>query len=133
MNTLALTQQALSQLDAWQLEPEAIANLLGLAADTKPRHLQAYLRGERTLPDTPEMQTRLEHIVGITEALATTFPFSIEMRLIWLRRPHRRFQQRTPLTVMLEEGIDGLQKVRMDVDCAYSYAIADALHKAQSR
>lgn len=125
------TEQVLAQLADWQLSAEEVASLLGLAEELKPRHLQAYFKGERALPSAPELQTRLEHISGITEALATTFPFSAQMRLMWLRRPHRRFQQRTPLAVILEEGVDGLQKVRMDVDCAYSYAIADAMAAAQ--
>lgn len=121
------TEQALSQLADWQLSAEEVVNLLGLPEEIKARHLPSYLKGERKLPDSAELQARLEHIGGISEALTTTFPFSAQMRLMWLRRPHRRFQQRTPLAVMLEEGIDGLQKVRMDVDCAYSYAIADAM------
>lgn len=125
------TEQVLVQLADWQLSAEEVASLLGLAEELKPRHWQAYFKGERALPSAPELQTRLEHISGITEALATTFPFSAQMRLMWLRRPHRRFQQRTPLAVILEEGVDGLQKVRMDVDCAYSYAIADAMAAAQ--
>lgn len=126
-----LQTQALQQLANWALAPEQVIALLGLSADTKPRHLSAYLKGERSLPATPETQMRLEHIAGITEALATTFPFSTQMRSVWLQRPHRRFQQRSPLAVMLEEGLDGLQKVRMDVDCAYSYAIADAMAAEQ--
>lgn len=125
------TEQALSQLADWQLSAEDVVNLLGLPEEIKARHLPSYLKGERKLPASAELQVRLEHIGGISEALTTTFPFSAQMRLMWLRRPHRRFQQRTPLAVMLEEGIDGLQKVRMDVDCAYSYAIADAMATAQ--
>lgn len=125
------TEQALSQLADWQLSAEDVVNLLGLPEEIKARHLPSYLKGERKLPASDELQARLEHIGGISEALTTTFPFSAQMRLMWLRRPHRRFQQRTPLAVMLEEGIDGLQKVRMDVDCAYSYAIADAMATAQ--
>lgn len=131
MSDTLSTQQALVQLSAWQLSPEEIIKLLGLPEEIKPRHLPSYLKGERKLPDLPELQACLEHISGITEALATTYPFSSQMRLMWLRRPHRRFQQRTPVAVILEEGIDGLQKVRMDVDCAYSYAIADAMAAAQ--
>lgn len=125
------TEHALSQLADWQLSAEDIVSLLGLPEEIKARHLPSYLKGERKLPVSTELQIRLEHIGGISEALTTTFPFSAQMRLMWLRRPHRRFQRRTPLAVMLEEGIDGLQKVRMDVDCAYSYAIADALATAQ--
>lgn len=125
------TEQALNQLADWQLSVEDVVNLLGLPEEIKARHLPSYLKGERNLPASDELQARLEHIGGISEALTTTFPFSAQMRLMWLRRPHRRFQQRTPLAVMLEEGIGGLQKVRMDVDCAYSYAIADAIATAQ--
>lgn len=124
-------EQALSQLADWQLSAEDVMNLLGLPEEIKARHLPSYLKCERKLTVSAELQARLEHIDGISEALTTTFPFSAQMRLMWLRRPHRRFQQRTPLAVMLEEGIDGLQKVRMDVDCAYSYAIADAMATAQ--
>lgn len=125
------TEQALNQLADWQLSAEDVLRLLGLSEEVKARHLQSCLKGDRKLPASAELQARLEHIAGISEALATTFPFSAPMRLMWLRRPHRRFQRRTPLAVMLEEGIDGLQKVRMDVDCAYSYAIADAMAAAQ--
>lgn len=133
MSDTLSTQQALMQLSTWQLSLEEIVKLLGLPEEIKPRHLPSYLTGERKLPDSPELQARLEHISGITEALATTFPFSKQMRLMWLRRPHRRFQQRTPLAVILEEGVEGLQKVRMDVDCAYSYAIADAMAAQQTK
>jgi uncharacterized protein (DUF2384 family) len=125
--------KALQQLATWEIAPEQVIAILGLSEDTKPRHLQSYLKGDRHLPDTTDTQARLEHIAGITEALATTFPFSAQMRTLWLQRPHRRFQQRTPLAVILEEGLDGLQKVRMDVDCAYSYAIADAMYAAQQK
>jgi hypothetical protein len=121
------TEQALSQLADWQLSAEEVVNLLGLPEEIKARHLPSYLKGERKLPASAELQARLEHIRGISEALTTTFPFSAQMRSVWLHRPHRRFQRRSPLAVMLEEGIEGLQKVRMDVDCAYSYAIADAM------
>lgn len=123
--------QALQQLVSWELAPEQVMTILGLPEATKPRHLSACLKGERILPVTPETRIRLEHIAGITEALTTMFPFSAQMRTLWLQRPHRRFQRRSPLAVMLEEGLDGLQKVRMDVDCAYSYAIADAMEAEQ--
>ena len=122
MNDAELTrhaEQVFAQLADWQLSAEEVVSLLGLPTDIKPRHLSSYFKGERALPNAPELQVRLEH------------PFSVPMRLMWLRRPHRRFQQRTPLAVILEEGVDGLQKVRMDVDCAYSYAIADAMAAAQ--
>ncbi|TXH69985.1 MAG: DUF2384 domain-containing protein [Thiothrix sp.] len=128
----AKTLKALQYLADWDLGSEQMALILGLPNDIKARHLTSYLRGERTLPESPDLAARLDHIIGISEALATTFPFSVQMRSVWLRRAHRRFQKRAPLLVMLEEGVDGLQKVRMDVDCAYSYAIADAMRAQQT-
>ncbi|HMT92830.1 antitoxin Xre/MbcA/ParS toxin-binding domain-containing protein [uncultured Thiothrix sp.] len=127
------TFASLQQLVQWELSPEHMALILGLPAEIKARHLSAYLRGERALPESLDLADRLDHILGISEALATTFPFSAQMRSVWLRRPHRRFQGRSPIVVMLEEGVEGLQKVRMDVDCAYSYAIADALQAQQTK
>lgn len=129
----ALTQAAIQHLEGWEISPEQIFQLLGVGAEVKPRYLASYRKGDKSLPPTPELMQRMEHIAGIADALRTTFPFSQQMRVMWLRKPHRRFQRRAPLNVMLTEGIDGLQKVRIEVDCAYGYAIADALQAARSQ
>lgn len=128
----ALTQAVVRHLDDWDITSEQMLVLLGLEGDLRPRHLQQYRQGDKVFAASPALLERIDHIVGIADALRTTFPFSNQMRLLWLRKPHRRFSQRSPLTVMLEEGTDGLMKVRIEVDCAYGYAINDAL-QAQSR
>lgn len=53
---------------------------------------------------------RLEHLIGIADALRTTYPFSHQMRQIWLRQPHRRFEQQSPLAVIQAQGIEGMLK-----------------------
>lgn len=127
----AVTQAVVQHLDEWNISPEAILAVLGLDEEVKPRHLSQYRQGMKALPQTEDMMHRIDHLVGIADALRTTFPFSSQMRVMWLHKPHRRFQKRSPLDVMLAEGINGLMKVRIEVDCAYGYAINDALHAQQ--
>ncbi len=127
----ALTQAVVNHMDEWKISAEEVLTVLGLNEEVKPRHLQQYRMGSKAFPQTADVMTRIEHIVGIADALRTTFPFSSQMRVLWLRKPHRRFQRRAPLAVMLDEGTDGLMKVRIEVDCAYGYAINDALHAKQ--
>lgn len=126
----ALTRAVISHMDEWKISAEHMLTILGLDEEVRPRHLQQYRQGDKAFPQTPVMMDRIDHIVGIADALRTTFPFSSQMRVMWLSKPHRRFQRRDPLTVMLEEGVDGLMRVRIEVDCAYGYAINDALHAA---
>lgn len=127
----ALTHAVLDCMDEWKISAEEILVLLGLSDAIRPRQLNAYRNGDRAFPAEADVLQRIDHITGITDALRTTFPFSNQMRVMWLQKPHRRFQKRTPLAVMLDEGTNGLQKVRVEVDCTYGYAINDALHARQ--
>ncbi|MDQ5767276.1 DUF2384 domain-containing protein [Thiothrix subterranea] len=126
----ALTRAVLNHMDEWKISADEMLAILQLGEEVRPRHLQQYRQGDKTFPQTTEMMNRIDHIVGIADALRTTFPFSSQMRVMWLSKPHRRFQRRHPLAVMLDEGDDGLMRVRIEVDCAYGYAINDALHAA---
>ena len=127
----ALTRTVFDCTDEWKISAEEILSLLGLEGSIRPRQLNAYRNGDRAFPAESDVLQRIDHITGITDALRTTFPFSQQMRVMWLQKPHRRFQKRKPLTVMLDEGANGLQKVRVEVDCTYGYAISDALHAQQ--
>ena len=40
---------------------------------------------------------------------------------------HRRFKQQNPLDVMLHEGMSGLLKVRIDIDCAFGWKISETM------
>lgn len=124
-----LTRQVLQQLEHWELSPEQAVVLLGLTNEIKPRQLQSYRTGLKVLAQTPEHLERMGHIIGIGEALRTTYPFSVAMQMKWLHQVHRRFAGKTPLEIMLQEGLDGLLKVRVELDCSYGYALADAQYK----
>lgn len=127
----ALTTAVLNHLEEWKVSDHEIMNMLGLDGKVKTRHLASMRKGDRALPDDQEVMLRVEHIIGIADALRTSFPFSREMRSMWLYKAHRRFQRRAPLAVILSEGLEGLLKVRIEVDCAYGYAISDAMHEQQ--
>lgn len=131
---LSLTQGVMQYLDGWKLSSEQALAVLGLSSAAKTRHLNSFRLGEKAFPKTDELMTRIDHIIGIADALRTTFPFSDKMRLMWLRKPHRRFKRNTPLAVIMgEDSPNGLLKVRMEVDCAYGYSISEAMQQQQDQ
>ena len=129
----SLTQGVMAYLDSWKLSAEQMLVILGIEEAAKKRHLQSFRLGDKPFPETEHLMTRLDHIIGIADALRTTFPFSDKMRLMWLRKPHRRFKKNTPLAViMADDSPNGLLKVRMEVDCACGYAISEAMRDQQA-
>lgn len=116
-----ITQSIIAYLDEWKLTPEQMIEVLGLPEKTRTRHIQMYRGGDKVLPQTEEVMTRIDHISGIADALRTTFPFSQQMRYLWLRKPHRRFRQKRPLEVIFDQGVHGLMRVRVEVDCTYGW------------
>ncbi len=116
-----ITQAVIAYLDEWKLTPDQMIELIGLPEKTKSRHIQQYRNRDKAFPQTEEVMTRIDHISGIADALRTTFPFSQQMRYLWLRKPHRRFRKKRPIEVIFNEGIHGLMRVRVEVDCTYGW------------
>jgi hypothetical protein len=107
-------------LDDWGLEARDQIRLLALPPDTKPRHLRRYYENT-PLPDEPLVRERVEHFFGIAEALHTSYPHNRHAGAIWLNRVNHRFDDRTPLAAMVEDGIAGILAVRTHLDCAYDW------------
>ncbi len=125
-----LTQGVMTYLDSWELSNEEIVSILGLQNLIKIRQLQGFRSGNRVFPDSQELMVRVDHIIGIADGLRTSYPLSEQMRQIWLTKPHRRFQRKSPLSIMLkDETPNGLLKIRMEVDCNYAYAISEAMRE----
>lgn len=121
-NIVDITPHVIGLLDEWRLPPEQIVYLLGLEGQIKPRDLRKYRARSKSLPFSEDLAERIEHIAGIVDALRTTHPFYPDARTKWLRKPHKRFAHNAPLAVMLNEGLDGLIRVRVEVDCAYGWS-----------
>lgn len=119
---ITITKSVMNQLDDWNLSSVQALAVLGLSDDSKSRQVQSFRKGTTPFPETPELMQRIDHIVGITEALRTTFPFSDNMRQLWMRRPHRRFKNNPPLAVIVnDDSLKGLLMVRSEVDCSYGF------------
>lgn len=117
---LLLARSIMAILDDWGLDAEDRIKLLGLPDGTRARHLERF-RMNTPLPDEGDVMTRVEHLVGIADALRTTFPRNPHMGSHWLRTPHRRFSRKPPLAIMIEGGMSGLIAIRSELDCSYAW------------
>ena len=107
-------------LESWNIRGEHQIAVLSLPSTTRLRMLRRY-RDDTPFPDDADVMERIEHLVGIAEALHTTFPRNANMAAQWMNQPHRRFSNRTPVSVMVEEGLSGLISVRAHLDCAFAW------------
>jgi hypothetical protein len=117
---LALTQGIVGLLDHWGVSAEGQVSILALPAGTRAGAMRQF-RKNTPFPDDQRVLERIEHLLGIADALRTAYPRNANMDAIWMNRPNRQFDQRTPLAVMIEDGLDGVIMVRAHLDCAYDW------------
>ena len=117
---LYITNTVMKVLDSWNLTTEQTVQVLGLSSKTKKRQLDKY-RTLKAFPKEDLIVKRLSHVVGISDALRTTFPRNVNMSEKWMKTQHRRFNNETPLSIILEQGIDGLCRVRAELDCTFAW------------
>ena len=116
----ALASSIISLLDHWGVGDKEKINLLGLPAETKPRSLQRFHTGT-PLPTDEHVTTRVEHILGISQALNFANPLNERAGIMWLHRRNKRLNGCTPMATMLDEGLDGITRVRIQLDCSYDW------------
>lgn len=116
----ALARGIMSILDKWGLSASDQVSLLNLPDKTPTRMLRRY-RDDTPLPDTKEVNERVEHIIGIADALRTSYPHNPSMGLVWMKQKNKRFQRRAPVSVMVEDGLDGIVAVRSHLDCSFDW------------
>ena len=117
---VSLTRAIMGILDAWGMPSAEQVAILDLPAKTPNRMMRRY-REDTPFPDTMEVMARLEHIIGIADALRTTYPHNPSMGSIWMKRKNSRFQDRSPLQLIKEEGLNGILKVRTHLDCSFDW------------
>jgi hypothetical protein len=124
----ALTQEDRSQLarlvvnllDEWGIKASDQLNILALPDGTPTRMLRRY-QDDTPLPDDPEVLKRVEHLMGIADALRTTFPRNANIGLLWMKQPCKRLRSRRPMEIILEDGLSGLITVRTHLDCSFAW------------
>ncbi len=132
-NITLTTPLVMEILENWRLNSDQIFHILALKDLSPKRDLRKFKQNMKGLPFSEEIATRVEHIIGINAAMRTSYPFNSEICASWLRQPHRRFAKATPLDLIMKEGIDGLTRVRVELDCAYGWAMSEEAHKAKSK
>ncbi|MDE1899875.1 MAG: DUF2384 domain-containing protein [Xanthomonadaceae bacterium] len=110
-----LARAVASLFARWQLPTEVQLALLGMSPESR-KVLAQYRRGERALPGTRDTLDRAGYLLGIHKALRLLFPEDEGLRYGWVQRRNRLFGERTPLQVMVEDGLVGLARVARFVD-----------------
>jgi uncharacterized protein (DUF2384 family) len=112
---LALTRKALQVLAAWGVEPMDQCRLLGLPDKDAGRRFRRYRLGS-PFPDEPEIWRRVALLLKLHNALNQVFPHSTLSADLWVTTPRVKFGNRTPLDLMLADGIEGIRRVERSLD-----------------
>lgn len=101
--------------ERWDLPTDVQLSLLGLSPESR-KLLGLYRRGERGLPASRDALDRAGYLLGMHKALRLLFPENPTLRYGWIRMRNRQLDGRTPLEVMLEEGLVGLARIARFLD-----------------
>jgi hypothetical protein len=115
---LAVTRGVMNLFDSWGLHTDEMMSLLDI--DGKARHMAQY-RYNRPLPDDPLIMKRIDYLVRINDALRTTYPTNPGMGKRWLRQRSHLFNQRSPLSMMMGDGEQGMIYVLCRLDCTFAW------------
>ena len=115
-----LGRMVVNTMDDWGIKASDQVAMLALPDGTPTRTLRRY-QEETPLPDDPAVLKRVEHLLGIADALRTTFPRNARIGVIWLKQPCKRLRRRRPLDIMIDDGLSGLITVRTHLDCSFAW------------
>lgn len=125
---LIMTQKIMRCLDDWGLSAAEQVNVLDLPEGTRTRKLRAY-HEDTPFPENPNVEFRVVRLLGIIDALRTSYPKNPTMGGRWMKTPHRRFQNRTPVQTMLEDGGNGVTAVLAELDCSFAWDLSGSQRK----
>ena len=117
---ITLTVSIMEILDGWGMSSAEIISLLALPEKTPTRALRRY-RENTAFPVTAEVAERIEHILGITDALRTSYPNNPQMGKIWIRQRSKKLKNQIPLQIIIENGLEGVIEIRQHLDCSYDW------------
>ena len=117
---ISITQGIMNLLDGWGMSAADMISILALPEKTPARAFRRY-RENTPFPITAEVEERLEHIIGIADALRTSYPHNPQMGNLWLRQRSKKLNNRIPLQLIIEEGLQGIIEVRKHLDCSFDW------------
>lgn len=116
-----LTRSIMGILESWGIDTSDQIAILALPDGTTVRAMRRF-QMDTPFPDNADTLERIEHLIGIADALRTTFPRNPQMGPLWMHRRHKRFRSRTPIALMVEDGLEGVIAVRTYLDCSFAWA-----------
>ena len=117
---ISLTVRIMEILDGWGMTSAEIISLIALPEKTPTRALRRY-RDNTAFPVSPELDERVDHIIGITDALRTSYPHNPNMGKMWIRQKSKKLNNQIPLQIIVEGGLDGIIEIRKHLDCSYDW------------
>lgn len=117
---LDLGRMVINVLEEWGISTSGQVMMLALPDEESGQGLRRFQDGT-PLPDDPDVLKRVEHLLGIADALRTTFPRNHQIGLHWLQQPCKRLRRRRPVDIMLEDGLSGMITVRTHLDCSFAW------------
>ncbi len=89
---IALTRAVVGLLDSWGLGAAEQIALLALPEGTRPGAVRQY-RQSTPFPESEQLMERIEHLIGIADALRTSYPHNAHMGNIWMNQRQSPFRQ----------------------------------------
>lgn len=123
---IRFTRKIIAMLDEWKVSDSGQVTLLGLPDATRSRQIRSFRQGSSVFPeDDLRVNEYIDHLLGIEDALRTSNPCNSAAGSMWMNRVNNRFQDRTPMNAMLEDGLNSIVAVRIHLDCAYDWHISN--------
>ena len=117
---ITFTVRIMEILDSWGMTSEEIISVIALPEKTPTRALRRY-RENTAFPVSEELEERISHIIGITDALRTSYPHNPNMGKMWIRQRSKKLNNQIPLQIIVENGLDGIVEIRKHLDCSYDW------------
>jgi hypothetical protein len=105
-----LAQALMRLFDQWDLDLDQRLALLDLPRDTKARVLTRYRNGE-PIPEGNDLLVRAKYLLGIQHSLETMLPMNAAIVHAWPTTENSSLQDRRPIDIMLEHGVDGMKRI----------------------
>lgn len=109
-----LAKLVMNLFEKWELSTSDQLELLGLSTSSRAL-LTKFKRGD-PLPNSRDVLDRVGWLLAIHKGLRLLFPHNPEILYTWVKRRNGLIQNRTPLEIMLEEGLVGVMKTSRFVD-----------------
>ncbi len=123
-----MTQKIMHSLVEWGLSAAEQVAVLDLPEGIRTRKLRAF-HESTPFPESPDVEYRVVRLLGIIDALRTSYPKNEQMGKRWMKTPHRRFQNKTPVQKMLDDGCNGVTAVLAELDCTYAWDLSNSSKK----